>query len=205
DMRTAMRETAERACHAIGYRGAGTLEFLVSAGEFYFIEMNTRLQVEHPITELVSGVDLVHAQLGVAAGETLSSLGLETSVERGHAIEVRINAEDPSNNFMPAPGTLSRFAPPLGPGVRVDTHVFEGYEVPPYYDSLLAKVIVWAEDRPRAIERAIRALEELVIEGVASTRELGIDVLEHQAFRDGDYTTTFLERVELELPSLASA
>ena len=204
-MRQAMRETAERACRAIGYRGAGTLEFLVSGGAFYFIEMNTRLQVEHPITELVSGVDLVHAQIGVAAGESLGSLGLETSTERGHAIEIRINAEDPSNGFMPAPGTLTRFAPPLGPGVRVDTHVFEGYQVPPYYDSLLAKVIVWAEDRPRAIERALRALEELVIEGVASTRELGIDVLEHQEFRAGEYTTTFLERVQNELPSLASA
>ena len=205
EMRLAMRDTAERACRAINYRGAGTLEFLVSDGAFYFIEMNTRLQVEHPITELVSGIDLVHAQLGVAGGSTLGELGLETTVERGHAIEVRINAEDPSNNFMPAPGTLTRFVPPLGPGVRVDTHVFEGYHVPPYYDSLIAKVIVWAEDRPRAIERSIRALEELVIEGVATTRDLAIDVLNHQAFRAGDYTTTFLEHAQSELPSLASA
>ena len=205
ELREAMRETSERACHAIGYRGAGTLEFLLSDGAFYFIEMNTRLQVEHPISELVAGVDLVHAQLGVAGGATLAELGLESVEAHGHAIEVRINAEDPSNGFMPAPGTLSRFTPPLGPGVRVDTHVFEGYQVPPYYDSLIAKIIVWAEDRPRAIARAVRALEELVIEGVPTTRELALDILRHKAFAAGEYTTTFLEHAANELPALAVA
>ena len=203
EMRQAMRDTSERACRAIGYRGAGTLEFLVSGEAFYFIEMNTRLQVEHPITELVTGVDLVHAQLGVAAGSTLEELGLERVEPRGHAVEVRINAEDPSNGFMPAPGALTRFVPPLGPGVRVDTHVFEGYQVPPYYDSLIAKVIVWAEDRPRALRRAVRALGELEIEGVPTTKELSIDILEHEAFQAGEYTTTFLEKAASELAALA--
>ena len=145
ELRETMRDTSERACRAIGYRSAGTLEFLLSDGAFYFIEMNTRLQVEHPISELVAGIDLVHAQLGIAGGATLAELGLERAGESGHAIQVRINAEDPSNSFMPAPGTLARFAPPLGPGVRVDTHVFEGYQIPPYYDSLIAKIIVWAK------------------------------------------------------------
>ncbi len=205
EMREAMCETAERACRAIGYRGAGTLEFLVADGAFYFIEMNTRLQVEHPITELVTGVDLVHAQLAIAGGATLAALGLGATDPRGHAIEIRINAEDPANDFMPSPGTLTRFAPPLGPGVRVDTHVSEGYVVPPYYDSLIAKIIVWAEDRPRAIERARRALEELVIDGIPTTRELAIDVLDHEAFRAGEYTTMFLERVAGDLPALAAA
>ena len=124
---------------------------------------------------------------------------------RGHAIEVRINAEDPTNDFMPSPGTLTRFVVPMGPGVRVDTHAYEGYAVPPYYDSLIAKVVVWAEDRPRAIERALRALDELTIEGVATTSGLAVDVLGHEAFRSGEYTTTFLERAASELPTLASA
>ena len=202
ELRETMRDTSERACRAIGYRSAGTLEFLLSDGAFYFIEMNTRLQVEHPISELVAGIDLVHAQLGIAGGATLAELGLERAGESGHAIQVRINAEDPSNSFMPAPGTLARFAPPLGPGVRVDTHVFEGYQIPPYYDSLIAKIIVWAEDRPRAIARAVRALEELVIEGVPTTRELAIDILRHESFAAGEYTTTFLERAADELPAL---
>jgi acetyl-CoA carboxylase biotin carboxylase subunit len=205
EMRQAMLDTAAQACRAIEYRGAGTLEFLVAGEGFYFIEMNTRLQVEHPITELVTGVDLVHGQLGVAGGASLAELGLESVDARGHAIEVRINAEDPSNNFMPSPGTLTAFKPPMGPGVRVDTHVSEGYEVPPFYDSLLAKVIVWAEDRPRALARATRALEELVIEGIPTTRELALDVIAHQAFVAGEYTTTFLDNAGTELSTLSAS
>ena len=203
-VRKSMLEMSEHACREINYCGAGTLEFLLSGDSFFFIEMNTRLQVEHPITELTTGVDLVHAQLGIASGATLSELGLETFQTSGHAIEIRINAEDPLNNFMPAPGKITRFIPPLGPGVRVDTHVFEGYDVPPYYDSLIAKVIVWAEDRPRALQRALRALEELTIEGIPTTRELSIDILKHESFDSGDYTTTFLDKVASELPALTA-
>ncbi len=205
ELRAAMTDTAERACRAIDYRGAGTLEFLVADGHFYFIEMNTRLQVEHPVTELVAGIDLVQAQIAIAGGATLAELALDSLTMRGHAIEVRINAEDPANDFMPAPGEITEFVPPLGPGVRVDTHVYAGYAVPPYYDSLLAKLIVWAEDRPRSIERALRALGELRIEGVPTTRELAIDILSHSAFREGDYTTTFLEDVVAELPTLSQS
>ena len=136
----------------------GTLEFLVRNGRYSFIEMNTRLQVEHPVTELLTGIDLAHAQLRVAAGEGLPRTG--SAELRGHAIEVRINAEDPTRGFFPAPGLLERFRPPLGPGVRVDTHAYEGYRIPPQYDSLVAKVIVWAEDRPACLARARRALSE---------------------------------------------
>lgn len=202
EMRAAMAATAERACNAISYRGAGTLEFLVADDSFYFIEMNTRLQVEHPVTELVAGIDLVHGQLAIAGGATLAEVHPGPVSPRGHAIEIRINAEDPRNDFMPGPGEITVFAPPLGPGVRVDTHVYPGYVVPPYYDSLLAKVIVWAEDRPRAIERGLRALRELQVEGVPTTSALASDILDHAAFRAGNYTTTFLEQVASELPAL---
>lgn len=204
-LRRDMIETAERACRAIDYQGAGTLEFLVADGDFYFIEMNTRLQVEHPVTELVAGFDLVQAQIAIAGGASISDIRSEPLLTRGHAIEVRINAEDPANNFMPAPGRITRFVPPLGPGVRVDTHIYEGYSVPPFYDSLVAKIIVWAEDRPRATARAIRALRELRIEGVPTTAGLAIDILNHPAFREGEYTTTWLEDVVSELPALSQS
>ena len=167
--------------------------------------MNTRLQVEHPVTELVAGFDLVQAQIAIAGGASISDVLSEPLRARGHAIEVRINAEDPANNFMPTPGLITRFVPPLGPGVRVDTHIYEGYSVPPYYDSLLAKIIVWAEDRPRATARAIRALRELRIEGVPTTAGLAIDILNHPSFREGEYTTTWLEDVVSELPALAQS
>jgi acetyl-CoA carboxylase, biotin carboxylase subunit len=191
ELRTEMEDAARRACEALRYRGAGTLEFLLDAdGRFYFIEMNTRLQVEHPVTELVTGVDIARAQLAVAAGEGLPRA--DSPRPHGHAIEFRINAEDPARDFLPAPGTITRFRPPLGPGVRVDTHVFEGYTVPPYYDSLLAKVLVWAEDRPLAIARARRALSEFELEGVPTTRALAMDILETESFASGAYTTSFL-------------
>jgi acetyl-CoA carboxylase, biotin carboxylase subunit len=191
ELREEMENAARRACEALRYRGAGTLEFLLdSDGRFYFIEMNTRLQVEHPVTELVTGIDLARAQLAVAAGEGLAAEG--SADLSGHAIEFRINAEDPARDFLPAPGTITAFQPPLGPGVRVDTHVFAGYTVPPFYDSLIAKVIVWGEDRPTAIARARRALSEFELEGVPTTRDLAMEIIETDGFTSGSYTTAFL-------------
>jgi acetyl-CoA carboxylase biotin carboxylase subunit len=196
DLRAAMEDGARLACEALRYRGAGTIEFLLDAdGHFYFIEMNTRLQVEHPVTELVTGIDIARAQLSISAGEGLPLAG--RAPLRGHAIEFRINAEDPTRDFLPAPGTITVFRPPLGPGVRVDTHVFEGYTVPPYYDSLLAKVLVWAEDRPAAIARARRALSEFELDGVPTTQALAMDILEAESFLSGSYTTSFLADVTL--------
>jgi acetyl-CoA carboxylase biotin carboxylase subunit len=195
-LRAEMEDAARRACETLRYRGAGTLEFLLDAeGGFFFIEMNTRLQVEHPVTELVTGIDVVRAQLGVAAEEGLPVTG--AVLLRGHAIEFRINAEDPTRSFLPAPGTIARFQPPLGPGVRVDTHIFDGYTVPPFYDSLLAKVIVWAEDRPAAIARARRALSEFEVEGVPTTKALAMDIIETEGFTSGAYTTAFLAEADL--------
>jgi acetyl-CoA carboxylase biotin carboxylase subunit len=202
DIRARMEDAARRLTDALHYRGAGTIEFLLDAeGRFYFIEMNTRLQVEHPVTELLTGVDLAHGQLKIAAGEGLPHEG--RAELRGHAIELRINAEDPTHDFRPAPGTVTRFRPPLGPGVRVDTHVVDGYVIPPYYDSLVAKVIVWAEDRPAALRRAGRALTEFQLEGVPTTRELAIDILGSDEFASGDYTTAFLNDVGGSFGSMA--
>jgi len=201
EIRSEMEGAAHRACEALHYRGAGTIEFLLDAdSRFYFIEMNTRLQVEHPVTELVTGIDLAHAQLAVAAGEGLPREGRADL--RGHAIEFRINAEDPAEDFRPAPGRVSRFRPPLGPGVRVDTHVEEGYAIPPFYDSLIAKVIVWGEDREVAIARGRRALSELELEGVPTTRDLALDIVSSEEFGSGDYTTSFLADAASSLESL---
>src|SRR5919202_3899916 len=202
ELRTQMENAARAACEALRYRGAGTLEFLLADGRFYFIEMNTRLQVEHPVTELLTGTDLVEGQLRVAAGDGIERAG--RAELHGHALEVRVNAEDPSRDFLPAPGTVTRFRPPLGPGVRVDTHVYEGYRIPPDYDSLIAKVIVWAEDRPAALARADRALSELELDGVPTTRELAIDVLRSEEFASGRYTTAFLREAADALPALAA-
>jgi acetyl-CoA carboxylase biotin carboxylase subunit len=200
--RGAMADAARRACVACGYVNAGTVEFLVDRdGSFSFIEMNTRLQVEHPVSELVTGVDIAAWQLRIAGGESLPSTGLAPL--RGHAIEFRINCEDPRRGFMPAAGTVSRFRPPLGAGVRVDTHAYEGYRVPPFYDSLLAKVIVHGGDRDEALARARRALGELEIEGVATTRELFLEILEEPRFQSGGYSTAYLETARDALPSLA--
>jgi acetyl-CoA carboxylase, biotin carboxylase subunit len=201
ERRDEMEAAAARAVQSLRYRGAGTIEFLLTSEGFYFIEMNTRLQVEHPVTELLTGIDLAQGQLRIAAGEGLPAAG--RAELRGHALEVRLNAEDPVHDFRPAPGTLTRFRPPLGPGVRVDTHAYEGYTIPPYYDSLVGKVIVWAEDRPAALRRALRALQELELEGVPTTRELAMDILRNDDFASGDYTTRFLEEAELDLPALA--
>ena len=201
DLRAEMEAAARRACETLRYRGAGTIEFLLDAeGRFYFIEMNTRLQVEHPVTELVTGVDIAHAQLAVAAGNGLPQEG--RAELRGHALEFRINAEDPADNFRPAPGRVTRFRPPLGPGVRVDTHVEEGYVIPPFYDSLIAKVIVWGEDREVALARGRRALSELELDGVPTTRELALDIVASEEFAAGDYTTSFLADAARSLESL---
>jgi acetyl-CoA carboxylase biotin carboxylase subunit len=195
ELRREMGAAAVRGVAAIGYVGAGTVEFLLDpSGHYYFLEMNTRIQVEHPVTEEVTGYDLVKEQLSVAAGENLSLSG---DIElRGHAIECRINAEDPEQNFRPNPGRITTFHPPGGPGVRVDTHVYSGYTVPPYYDSLIAKLIVRARNRDEAIERARLALEMFVIEGVQTTIPFLEEVIDHPAFRAGTVDTRFLERME---------
>jgi acetyl-CoA carboxylase biotin carboxylase subunit len=196
DLREAMEAATARACRYIGYRSAGTFEYLVGPdGSFSFIELNARLQVEHPVTELVTGLDLVREQVRIAWGERLALTG--RAPRSGHAIEVRINAEDPANGFAPAPGRLERFRPPLGPGVRVDTFVEDGTIIPPYYDSLIAKVIVRDETRPAAIERARRALRELEIRGVPTTREAALEILGSPEFRSGEYSTSFLDEVHL--------
>jgi acetyl-CoA carboxylase, biotin carboxylase subunit len=196
ELREAMEGAAERACRHIGYRNAGTFEFLVGPdGAFSFIEVNCRLQVEHPVTELVTGMDLVRTQIRVAAGGELEHGGRASRA--GHAIEIRINAEDPLHDFRPSPGRLTRFRPPLGPGVRVDTFVEEGSTIPPYYDSLIAKLIVRDNNRHLAIERARRALSEFEIEGVPTTRDIAFEILGSEQFRSGDYSTSFLDEVEL--------
>ena len=196
ELREAMEDAAERACRHIGYRNAGTFEFLVGPdGSFSFIELNARLQVEHPVTELVTSMDLVRTQIRVAAGAKLEHGGRAS--RHGHAIEMRINAEDPARGFAPAPGKLTRFRPPLGPGVRVDTFVEEGSTIPPYYDSLIAKVIVRDNNRDLAVARARRALEEFAIAGVPTTRDALHEILGSPEFRSGDYSTSFLDEVEL--------
>ena len=192
ETREEMEAAAERAVKAIGYRNAGTFEFLVGPDQsFYFIELNARLQVEHPVSELVTGIDLVREQLRIAAGEALPATG--RAPRRGHAIEIRINAEDPARDFAPAPGRITGFRPPLGPGVRLDTFVEAGTTVPPYYDSLLAKLVVWDDDRAAAISRSLRALGELSVTGIPTTRELAIQILRSEQFASGRYSTSFLE------------
>ena len=201
DTREAMEEVTERACRTVGYRNAGTFEFLLGPDRsFYFIELNCRLQVEHPVTEVVTGIDLVREQLRIAAGEPLWITG--RAPRNGHAIELRINAEDPSRGFLPAPGLIERFRPPLGPFSRVDTAIEDGTVVPPYYDSLIAKLIVWDVDRSGAIARGLRALGELEVRGVPTTREAAIDILRSEEFQRGDYSTTFLEEAGTRLPAL---
>jgi acetyl-CoA carboxylase biotin carboxylase subunit len=199
--REAMESVAERAAQAIEYKNAGTFEFLLAPdGSFFFMELNARLQVEHPVTELVTGHDLVREQLRIAAGEPLDETG--RADRRGHAIEVRINAEDPARDFVPCPGRIKRFSPPLGPGVRVDTCAEDGCVVSPYYDSLLGKVVVWDVDRPRAIARCLRALGELEIDGVLTTAAAATDVLRSEEFQSGRYSTSYLAEAAGRLPAL---
>jgi acetyl-CoA carboxylase, biotin carboxylase subunit len=194
--REIMESGVARACNAISYLNAGTFEFLLAPdGAYYFIELNARLQVEHPVSELVTGIDIVRQQLKIAAGEQLRETG--RAARRGHAIEVRLNAEDPARGFTPAPGVIERFRPPLGPGIRLDTHVEEGSVIPPYYDSLIGKLIVWDEDRGSTIERSLRALGELELRGVPTTREAALEILASDAFRSGEYSTSFLDDTRL--------
>jgi acetyl-CoA carboxylase biotin carboxylase subunit len=194
--REAMESDVARACRAIGYLNAGTFEFLLAPdGSYYFIELNARLQVEHPVSELVTGIDIVRRQFEIAAGGGLDTTG--RAARRGHAIELRLNAEDPSRGFAPGPGVIERFRPPLGPGLRLDTHVEEGSVIPPYYDSLIAKLIVWDETRPLAIERSLRALGELDIRGIPTTRDVAREILDSDEFRSGQYSTSFLEETQL--------
>src|SRR4029077_8344477 len=205
ERREEMEAAAERACRHIGYRNAGTFEFLVGPdGSFAFIELNARLQVEHPVTEAIVGIDIVREQVRIAAGEALAHAG-RARPRRGHAIEMRINAEDPSRGFAPAPGRIDRFRPPLGPGVRVDTFVEDGTTISPHYDSLIAKLIVVDGNRRLAIARAKRALDELVIEGVPTTRDVLRDILDSDEFRSGEYSTSFLEEAGGRLPALAQS
>jgi acetyl-CoA carboxylase, biotin carboxylase subunit len=190
--RRTMGERCVEACRAVGYRSAGTLEFLYQDGEFYFIEMNTRIQVEHPVTEAITGIDLVKAQLLVAGGEKLPYAQSDVQI-RGHAIECRINAED-AKTFMPSPGPIRLWHAPGGPGVRVDSHVYSGYNVPPYYDSLIGKIIAHGESREAAIARMKNALAEMVIEGINTNVALHQEIFNHAAFRTGGQDIHYLER-----------
>jgi acetyl-CoA carboxylase biotin carboxylase subunit len=194
ELRAEMGAAAVRAAESIDYVGAGTIEFLLDEdGSYYFMEMNTRIQVEHPVTEVTTGIDLVKEQIRVAAGEPLA---VPDHVEhRVHAIEFRINAEDPDRNFAPCPGTIHTFHPPGGPGVRLDTHVYAGYKVPPHYDSLLAKLIVSGNTRDEAIVRARHVLDQFIIEGVATTLPFLRRIVDDEAFVRGDVDTGFVARM----------
>jgi acetyl-CoA carboxylase, biotin carboxylase subunit len=194
ELRKKMGEAALKGCKAVRYENAGTIEFLVDKDKnFYFMEMNTRIQVEHPVTEQVTGHDLVKLQLRVAAGESLPK---KKVTPRGHAIECRVNAEDPANNFRPNPGTITDFHMPGGFGVRVDTHSYAGYHVPPYYDSLIAKLVVFAQTREGAINKMASALEEFTIGGIKTTIPFHRQVMDDERFRSGNFDTSFLEKFE---------
>ncbi len=192
EVRAQMGMRCVDACRQIGYRGAGTFEFLYEDGEFHFIEMNTRIQVEHPVTEMVTGIDIIKAQLAIAAGDPLPWSQDEIMVS-GHAIECRINAEHPTT-FMPSPGTVSLWHPPGGPGIRVDSHVYTGYKVPPHYDSLLAKIIAHGDERPSAIARMTSALGEIVLDGIHSNVPLHQEIFQHSAFKTGGTDIHYLEK-----------
>jgi len=185
-------ERCVKACQDIGYRSAGTFEFLYQDNEFYFIEMNTRLQVEHPVTEMITGIDIVREQLRIAAGEPLS-ISQDDVRFQGHAIECRINAEDPKT-FMPSPGLITLWHAPGGPGIRVDSHIYSGYKVPPFYDSMIGKVIAHGGDRDAAIARMKNALTEIVIEGIKTNVPLHQEIFQHAAFQAGGTDIHYLEK-----------
>ncbi len=195
DAREDLAERAVRAVVAAGYQNVGTLEFLVDrSGDFFFIEINCRIQVEHPVTEMLTGVDLVALQMRIAAGEPIGLAQPDIEM-RGHAIEFRINAEDPAHDFRPGAGVVERYHAPGGPGVRMDSHLYTGYEVPPYYDSLLGKLVVWGPDRATAIARGKVALEELVVDGIATNVDIHQALLVSETFLEGRMTTNLLDRV----------
>ncbi len=193
-LRLRMGEAAVAAARSINYEGAGTVEFLLDReGNFYFMEMNTRIQVEHPVTEMVTGVDLISEQLRIAGGEPISFTQDEVHL-RGHAIECRINAEDSAHNFRPSPGRITGWLPPGGPGVRVDSHVYTGYEIPPFYDSLIGKLIVWGHNRNAALKRMRRALNECAVTGITTTIDFHLNLLDRDEFLTGDVHTKFVEQ-----------
>ncbi len=193
ETRRKIGEAALKGAFAVGYTNAGTVEFLLDKnGQFYFMEMNTRIQVEHPVTEYVTGVDLVKQQILVAAGEKLQLTQDDIKI-KGHSIECRINAEDPEKNFMPSPGRITLYLIPGGPGVRVDSAAYQGYAIPPFYDSMIAKLIVWEENREAAITRMLRALEEFEIQGVKTTIPFHTIVLNHPDFQRGEFYTNFIQ------------
>ena len=195
DLRQKMGAAAVLAAKSIRYVGAGTVEFLLDqSGDFYFMEMNTRIQVEHPVTEMITGLDLIAEQIRIAQGERLS-FTQDQILLRGHAIECRINAEDPDHNFRPHPGRISGYLPPGGPGVRMDSHVYTDYEIPPYYDSLIGKLIVWGSDRPTAIHRMQRALRECAVTGLPTTIGFHQRILETPEFQRGEVYTNFVEQM----------
>lgn len=194
DLRAAMGEAAVKAVRAVDYRNAGTIEFLLDeGGAFYFMEMNTRVQVEHPVTEQITGTDIIKEQLRIAAGEPMSCAARAPFIPNGHAIEFRINAEDPENGFRPCPGTITRFDVPGGPGIRVESYVSAGSVISPFYDSMVAKLIVWGQDRDEALARGRRALAEFRIEGIATTIPFHQRVLDAEIFQRGEARTDFLE------------
>jgi acetyl-CoA carboxylase biotin carboxylase subunit len=192
EQRRTVGERCVKACLDLGYRSAGTFEFLYQDGKFYFIEMNTRLQVEHPVTEMITGVDIVREQLRIAAGEPLSFRQEDLEI-RGHAVECRINAEDPKT-FMPSPGRVDLWHPPGGPGVRVDSHLYSGYTVPPYYDSMVAKIITHSDTRESAIARMQVALTEMVVDGIRTNIPLHLEIVQHSAFKAGGTDIHYLEK-----------
>jgi acetyl-CoA carboxylase biotin carboxylase subunit len=194
EVREKMCAAAVRLAREAGYTNAGTVEFLVDGDDFYFIEMNTRIQVEHPVTEMLTGVDLVKEQILVASGEPLS-LKQEDVPFVGHAMEFRINAEDPDQDFMPSPGEITSLEVPGGPGVRVDSAIYQGYTIPPFYDSMVGKLVVWGLNREEAIKRSNRALREFRLEGIKTTIPLHLRLLEDDAFRSGEYHTGYLEEL----------
>ncbi|APR95012.1 acetyl-CoA carboxylase biotin carboxylase subunit [Pandoraea thiooxydans] len=198
-VRARIGEAAVRLCRHVGYTSAGTIECILdpTSGEFYFMEMNTRVQVEHPVSELVTGIDIVKAQIGIAQGQPLAIEQSEIRLQ-GHAIECRINAEDPDNGFAPCPGAIAHFHMPGGPGIRVDSHLYSGYRVPPYYDSLLAKVVAWGHSREEALARMRRALWEMRVDGVKTTLPFHQKLLRDARFQQGDVHTKFVEENMLE-------
>ena len=192
-LRKKMGEISVKVCHGIKYHGAGTIEFLVDKhGDFYFMEMNTRIQVEHPVTEVITGVDLVKEQIKIACGQALSKKQKDISFV-GHCMEFRINAEDYKNGFMPCPGKIDLFLPPGGKGIRTDSYIYPGFTVSPYYDSMLAKLIVWGEDREETLQRANRALDEFIVDGVKNTIPFHQKLIKHKSFVSGNFTTHFVD------------
>lgn len=192
EQRSRIGERVAEACRKIGYRGAGTFEFLYENGEFYFIEMNTRVQVEHPVTEMITGIDIVKEQLLIASGDPLRFKQEDVHIT-GHAIECRINAEDPKN-FLPSPGLIKQYHAPGGPGIRVDSHIYNGYTVPPHYDSLIGKLIAHGEDRDSAIARIRTALTEVVIDGIKTNVPLHQEIMRDSAFLEGGTNIHYLEK-----------